>query len=106
MKATLTGTYAGSGGKQHITIIGDLSVDAFNVTAILEKLCDLEGKVASLQETVSRLQEQSVRSSVGQLAKALETIKEEEKPESIEVSASTEEPVVTEPVVKTSSKKK
>ena len=76
MKATLDGTYAGSGGKQAIKIQGNLSVEGLNVTEILEKLCELEGKVSSLQETVSRLQEQSMHSSVGQLAKALETIKE------------------------------
>lgn len=99
MKAVLDGTYAGSGGKQAIRIQGDLSVEGLNVTAILEKLCELEGKVSSLQEIVSRLQEQSMHSSVGQLAKALETIKEAP----VEVSAP---PVVAEESVPAPTQKK
>lgn len=108
MKATLTGTYAGSGGKQHITINGDLSVEGLSgiPSALLDKVCELEGKVAALQETVSRLQKQSMHSSVGELAKALETIKEE----SVAPVVAVEEPapVVLEeaPVAKSTSKKK
>ena len=103
MKATLNGTYSGSGGKQYITINGDLSVEGLNVAAILEKLCDLEGKVTSLEATVSRLQEQCMHSSVGELAKALETIKEEPV-----VGADSSAPVVVEeaPAAKSTSKKK
>lgn len=108
MKAVLEGTYAGSGGKQAICIKGDLSVEGFNVAAILEKLCELEGKLVSLQETVSRLQEQCMHSSVSQLAKALETIKEEKpaSPEPVEVSTTTEASSTTEQVAKSVSKKK
>lgn len=101
MKAVLNGTYAGSGGKQPICIKGELSVEGLNSEAILEKLCELEGKVVSLQETVSRLQEQCMHSSVSQLAKALETIKDE-KP--AETTSPTE--VLEEPAAKPASKKK
>lgn len=106
MKAKLSGTYAGSGGKQHIAIHGDLSVDGLNIDALLEKLCDLEGKVTSLEATVSRLQEQGMHSSVGQLAKALASIKEE--PVAPVVAVEETVPVVLEeaPVVKSTSKKK
>ena len=103
MKATFSGVHAGSGGKEAISIKGALSVEGLNVSAILEKLCDLEGKVTSLEATVSRLQEQSMHSSVGQLAKALETIKDEPV-----VGAEESAPVVVEeaPVAKSTSKKK
>jgi len=108
MKAVLNGTYAGAGGKQSICIKGDLSIEGLNSEAILEKLCELEGKVVSLQETVSRLQEQCMHSSVNQLAKALETIKEEkpESPKPVEVSTTTETSSTTEQVTKSVSKKK
>lgn len=98
MKATLSGTYSGSGGRQPISIQGDLAVEGLNVEAILEKLCELQGQVTALQATVSRLQEQCIRSSVGELGKALETMKEE--------PPAAEAPIVEEPVVTVSKKKK
>ena len=98
MKVTLNGVHAGSGGKESIKISGDLAIEGFDLAAISEKLCELQGQVTKLQATVSRLQEQCIRSSVGELGKALETMKEE--PPAIEA------PTIEEPVVTSSKKKK
>jgi hypothetical protein len=97
MKAVLSGEYAGSGGKQHISIKGDLSVEGLNVEALLARLSQLEEHVVKLEEVVSRLQEQSIRSSTNQLAKALEEVKVEA------VEAPVQEEV--KPVTSTSKKK-
>ena len=100
MKVTLNGVHAGSGSKESIKISGDLAIQGFDLAAISEKLCELQGQVTALQTTVSRLQEQCIRSSVDQLGKALETIKDEPVEETV--------PAVVEeaPVVKPTSKKK
>jgi hypothetical protein len=107
MKAVLNGEYAGSGGKQYITIKGDLSVEGLkDVEELTTRVTQLEAHIARLGEIVSRLQEQHVRTNSSQLAKALEEIKSEAPAEAetevpVEVSSQQEEPVV-----KTTSKKK
>ena len=118
MKVTLNGVHAGSGGKESIKISGDLAIEGFDLSAISEKLCELQGQVTKLQATVSRLQEQCIRSSVGELGKALETMKEEpvvaveetapsSQTELLHASTWVTQSVVEDaPVVKSTSKKK
>ena len=104
MKAVLNGEYAGSGGKQYISIKGDLSVEGLkDVEELTARVTQLEAHIARLEEVVSRLQEQHVRTNSSQLAKALEEIKTEAPAEVTEVS---EVPVQEESVAKPTSKKK
>jgi len=77
MKAILSGVHAGSGGKQHISISGDLTIEDLDVKVLLTRISQLEEHVVKLESVVSRLQEQSMRSSTKELAKALEEVKEE-----------------------------
>ncbi|NBP04421.1 MAG: hypothetical protein EBU90_30925 [Proteobacteria bacterium] len=77
MKAVLSGVYAGAGGKQPISITGDLSIQGLNVEALLDRVAQLEEHVVKLEGVVSRLQEQSMRSCTKELAKALEEAKAE-----------------------------
>jgi len=77
MKAILSGVHAGSGGKQHISISGDLTIEDLDVKVLLARISQLEEHVVKLESVVSRLQEQSMRSSTKELAKALEEVKEE-----------------------------
>ena len=102
MKAVLNGEYSGSGGKQHISVKGDLSVEGLNVEALLGRIAQLEAHVVKLEEIVSRLQEQSIRSSTKELAKALEEVKVEEAVSEPVVAPVQEE---VKPVASTSKKK-
>jgi hypothetical protein len=109
MKATLTGQYNGGGGKQDICIKGDLTVEGLSSNAdLLSRIEQLEAHLVKLENVVSRLQEQNMHSTVGQLAKALEEVKPESVVETVETSEPSvvQESVQEEPVVKSSSKKK
>jgi hypothetical protein len=76
MKATLEGTYAGSGGKQHIKIIGDLTTESLE--SIEGKIKTLEEVVLDLQKQIQVLQAQNLQASVKELAVALENFKTEQ----------------------------
>lgn len=102
MKAVLNGEYSGSGGKQHISIKGDLSVEGLNVEALLGRISQLEDHVVNLEIIVSRLQEQILRTNIKELAKALEQLKVEEAVSEPVVAPSQEE---VKPVASTSKKK-
>ena len=82
MKATLEGTFAGAGGKQHIKIAGDLSIDGFtpapvptDLSAIVIKLGAMEAEVLSLKTQLAALQAQNLQASVKELGAALEALK-------------------------------
>lgn len=78
MKATLEGTYAGSGGKQHIKIIGDLTLTTESLESIEGKIKTLEEVVLDLQKQIQVLQAQNLQASVKELAVALENFKTEQ----------------------------
>jgi hypothetical protein len=113
MKATLEGTYAGSGGKQHIKIVGELTAEGLgsagsvDLSGVEDKIKALEAVVLGLQTQVQALQAQNLLASVKELASALETLKAEQ---AAPVAPQTESaPVVVPepaPAPTTSSKKK
>lgn len=115
MKATLEGTFAGSGGKQHIKIVGELTAEGLGSAASVDlsdvgdKIKVLEAVVLDLQTQVQALQAQNLQASVKELAVALETLKTEQTAPVVAPTPTVVEPVavVAEPVVApTSSKKK
>lgn len=118
MKATLEGTYAGSGGKQHIKIVGELTAENLGSTAsvdlsdIEDKVKALEAVVLGLQAQVQALQAQNLQASVKELAAALEAYKAEQaeadQPAPVVSQTETVPVVVAEstPAPATSSKKK
>lgn len=108
MKATLEGTYAGSGGKQHIKIVGELTAeDLGSAGSVEDKIKALEAVVLGLQTQVQALQAQNLLASVKELTSALETLKAEQAAPVAPQTEST--PVVVAepaPAPTTSSKKK
>jgi hypothetical protein len=113
MKATLEGTYAGSGGKQHIKIVGDLTTEGLgsstvDLSGVEGKIKALEDVVLALQTQVQALQAQNLQASVKELASALETLKAEAA-QPVAASEPVVEAVAVEtpaPAPTTSSKKK
>lgn len=84
MKATLEGTYAGSGGKQHIKIVGNLTAEGLgesttvDLSTVESKIKNLEDAVVALQAQVQNLQAQNLQTAVKELAAALETLRAEQ----------------------------
>lgn len=84
MKVTLDGTYAGSGGKQSIKIVGELTGEGLgggssvDFSGVEGKIKALEEVVLELQAQVQALQAQNLHVSVKELAAALEVLKAEQ----------------------------
>lgn len=98
MKAVLDGTYAGSGGKQAIRIVGDLTAEGLSpvdLSDVEQKIKALEEVVLGLQTQIQALQAQNLQASVKELASALESLKSEQTTTVVDPVAATEPPPAT-----------